>query len=173
MLHLQERPEYDGPVLLKEPAHEELTSAQIAQLHNEHVITRQLAHVPGVRAVYTKEGSESHPVLFLEYIQGQSLSEIIQGQSLDLLQKLQLAVEIVEILSRIHEQRVMHKDICSSNILIADTDKPGSQDGVYIIDFGIASTVRQESAYRLAPNDTLGGTLAYISPDRVENLLLV
>lgn len=27
MLHLQERPEYDGLVLLKEPAHEELTRA--------------------------------------------------------------------------------------------------------------------------------------------------
>ena len=48
LLHLQERPAYDEPVLLKEPAHEQLTSAQIAQLHNEHVITRQLVDVPGV-----------------------------------------------------------------------------------------------------------------------------
>ena len=72
LLHLQERPEYDGLVLLKEPAHEQLTRAQIAQLHNEHVIARQLAHLPGVRPFYTIEGSESHPVLLLKYIQGQS-----------------------------------------------------------------------------------------------------
>ena len=103
MLHHQERPEFDEPVLLKEPAHEQLTRAQIAQLRNEHVFTRQLAHVPGVRPVYTIEGSESHPVLLLKYIQGQSLVEIIQEQSLDLLQNLQLAVEITNILSRIHE----------------------------------------------------------------------
>ena len=49
LLHLQERPEYDGLVLLKEPAHEQLTRAQIAQLHNEYIITRQMAHLPGVR----------------------------------------------------------------------------------------------------------------------------
>jgi serine/threonine protein kinase len=113
MVHLQERQEFDSPVLLKEPASKEPTSKQIAELHNEYVITRQLSEISGVRPVYTKEGSESHPVLLLEYIQGQSLSEIIQGQSLDLLQKLQLAVEIVGILGRIHDQGVMHRNICT------------------------------------------------------------
>ena len=81
LLHLQERPAYDEPVLLKEPAHEQLSRAQIAQLHNEHLITLQLANVPGVRPVYAMEGSESHPALLLKYIHGNSLSEIIQGQS--------------------------------------------------------------------------------------------
>ena len=41
LLHLQERPTHDAPVLLKEPAHKQLTSAQIAQLHNEQLITWQ------------------------------------------------------------------------------------------------------------------------------------
>lgn len=59
LLHLQERQEYDRPVLLKEPAHGQPTRAQIRQLHNEYAITRQLADVPGVRSVHAKEGSES------------------------------------------------------------------------------------------------------------------
>jgi hypothetical protein len=41
LLHLQERQEYENPVLLKEPAYEGPSTAQIAQLHNEYVITRQ------------------------------------------------------------------------------------------------------------------------------------
>jgi serine/threonine protein kinase len=80
-------------------------------MNNEYVITRQLSDIPCVRPVNAKEGSESRPVLLLEYIQGQSLSELIQEESLDLHQKLQLAVNIAGILSRIHERKVMHKDI--------------------------------------------------------------
>jgi serine/threonine protein kinase len=174
LLHLQDRPEYDGLVLLKEPAHEQLTRAQIAQLHNDDLITRQLAHVPGVRPVHAKEGTESHPVLILEYIQGQSLSEIIQGQSLDLLQKLQLAVEIAGILARIHDQGVMHRDICSSNIMVAEEPKQGEPGGVYIIDFGLSTTTRQEELTTPVSVDAAGtagatlgaGSLAYISPEQ-------
>ena len=66
LLHLQERPAYDEPVLLKEPAHERLTNAQIAQLHNEYAISQLLAQLPSVRPVYAIDGSESHPILILD-----------------------------------------------------------------------------------------------------------
>jgi len=91
LIHLQERPAYDELVLLKEPAHEQLSSAQIAKLLSEHVITRQLVDIPGVRPIYGLEGSENHPVLLLKYFEGQSLAEIIHEESLELPQKLQLA----------------------------------------------------------------------------------
>ena len=83
LLHLQERAGYDGPVLLKEPAHERPTRSHLDQLHNEYAITRQLTDVAGVRPVYAKEGTESQPVLLMEYIQGQSLAELIRANSLD------------------------------------------------------------------------------------------
>jgi len=164
LLHLQERQEYNRPVVLKELAHEQATSQQINHLHNEYVITRQLADVPGVRPVNAIEGSESHPILISEYIQGQRLSELIQGESLNLHQKLQLAVNIAKILSRIHEQKVMHKDICSSNILVAE------DGGLYIIDFGVATSMRQERPSRASTNDALAGTMAYISPKQTDRM---
>jgi PAS domain S-box-containing protein len=160
ILHLQEHQEYDSPVLVKEPAHKVLASEQIAELRNEYVIARQLSDIPGVRQVYAKEGSESHPVLIFEYIQGKSLSEIIQRQSLDLLQKLQIAVEVTEILACIHEQGVMHKDISSSNILVTEEGR------VHIIDFGLANTVRQEEPQELIIGKPNIDVLAYISPEQ-------
>jgi len=166
LLHLQVRAGYDGPVLLKESAREWPTSLHFDQLHNEYAITRQLTDVAGVRPVYAKEGTESQPVLLMEYIHGQSLAELIRGASLDLAEKLRLAVNVTTVLSRIHEQQVMHKDMSSSNILVAGKDQPGSQDGVYVIDFGIASVMQQESVSHLATDDTLAGTLAYISPEQ-------
>jgi serine/threonine protein kinase len=135
-------------------------------LHNEYEVTRRLADLPGVRPAYALEGTESRPLLLLEYIQGQSLAELIRSTSLDMAEKLQLAVNMANILNRIHDHQVMHKDISSGNILVAGKNKPGSQDGVYIIDFGIASTMRQESVSRLASDDALMGTLTYISPEQ-------
>ena len=166
LLHLQERADYDGPVLLKEPAHERPTRSHFDQLHNEYTITRQLTDVAGVRPVYGKEGTESQPVLFMEYIQGKPLAELIRSASLDLAEKLLLAVNVTTVLSRIHEQQVMHKDLNSSNILVAGKNEPGSQDGVYVIDFGTASVMQQESVSQLIADDTLVGTLAYISPEQ-------
>jgi serine/threonine protein kinase len=166
LLHLQERVDYDGSVLLKEPADERPTRSHLDQLHNEYVITQQLTDVAGVRPVYAKEGTESQPVLFMEYIQGQSLAELIRANSLDLAEKLRLAINIAIVLGRIHEKQVMHKDMSSSNILVANKDEPGSQGGVYLIDFGTASVTQQERVSQLAADDTLVGTLAYISPEQ-------
>ena len=166
LLHLRKRAGYDGPVLLKEPVRERPTRSHFDQLHNEYTIAQQLTDVAGVRPVYAKEGTESQPVLIMEYIQGQSLAELIRTGSLDLAEKLRLAVDVTTVLSRIHEQQVMHKDMSSSNILVASKDQPGSQGGVYVIDFGIASVMQQDSVSQLTTDDTLVGTLAYISPEQ-------
>jgi len=160
LLHLQDRPAYNEPVLLKEPSHEQLSASQIGQLHNEYAISRQLADVSGVRPAYTLEGSESHPVLLLKYIQGNNLTELNQKQTLELEQKLQLAIKITAVLGRIHEAGVMHRDISSGNILIAEDGE------VVIIDFGLASTLRQEDMAQLVATDVVAGTLAYISPNK-------
>jgi len=165
-LHLQQLAGYEQPVLIKELARDEPAQHHIAQLHNEYAVTKRLADLPGVRPAYAMGGTESQPVLLLEYIQGQSLAELIRSTSLDMAENLRLAVNIATILSRIHDQQVMHRNINSSNILVADDDQPDSQDGVYIIDFGLASTARQKNPSRLAPDDALLGTLAYISPEQ-------
>ncbi len=54
LLHLQARPGYDRPVLLKEPASERPTVSHLNQLHNEVVITRQLSDISGIRPVTAK-----------------------------------------------------------------------------------------------------------------------
>jgi serine/threonine protein kinase len=166
LLHLQERSGYDAPVLRKEPADEQPSRSHVDQLHNEYGITRQLADVAGVRPVYAKEGSESRPVLLMQYVEGHSLAELIRAGALDLAEKLRLAVHVTTVLSRIHGRQLMHKDLSSSNILVASGGAPGSEDGVYVIDFGAASVMQRESTSELAANEALVGTLAYISPEQ-------
>jgi hypothetical protein len=102
----------------------------------------------------------------LKYIQGQSLVEIIEEQSLDLPQKLQLAAEITSILVHIHEEGVMHRDISSSNILVTENTVSGEPGGVTIIDFGLATMMRQEEISQPVATDAVAGSLAYIAPEQ-------
>jgi len=166
LLHLRRRPGCDGPILVKEPARDVPSQSAVEQLHNEYAITCQLTDVKGVRAALGQEGSESRPVLLLEYIQGHSLAELIRTGSLDLAEKLLLAANVVRALSQVHTHHVMHRDLSSGNILVAEGDSPGTPSGVYIIDFGNASTRETESPSLLAADDTVMGTLAYISPEQ-------
>jgi serine/threonine protein kinase len=70
--------------------------------------------------------------------------------------------------------QVMHRDICSSNIMVAEEPKQGEPGGVYIIDFGLSTTTRQEELTTPVSVDAAGtagatlgaGSLAYISPEQ-------
>jgi len=166
LVHIQKRPGFDAPVLLKEPAREQLGRSQLEELHNEFAITRRLAGVVGVRPALAKKGTESRPVLLMEYIKGRSLAEQIHTGDLDLAAKLRLAMNVAEALGHVHNHHVIHQDLTSGNILIADNDSPGSAGGVYIIDFGIASIAGKQKPTLRAVDETRMGTLAYISPEQ-------
>lgn len=58
--------------LLKEPAYERLTVAQIGQLESACANSRQLNVIFGVRPVNGLAGAQSHTELLLRYIEGES-----------------------------------------------------------------------------------------------------
>jgi PAS domain S-box-containing protein len=60
----------------------------------------------------------------------------------------------------------MHRDISSSNILVADGRAVGDSGRVTIIDFGLATTLRQEAIPHPIEFESVIGSLAYISPEQ-------
>lgn len=159
ILTLQERPEYDQPIVAKASAKPSPARPYIEQLRNEYYITRELDGVDGVRPALNLVGTESSPILHLQYIQGHSLSEHIQRSSLDLLEKLRIAVEIAEIIGHIHQRQIVHHNISSHNIMI---DNDGA---VILIDFGLASSARQENQIIEGSSAWNMDTLAFASPE--------
>lgn len=166
LLHLQDRAGYDLPILVKKPAEETPNKLFIQQLQNEYRLTKQLEDVLGVRKAYALDGKEEQPELVLQYLKGQTLAELIRNDKLALREKLRIAVQVVIILRQVHEHKVMHKDLCSSNILITDKDLADSQNGVFIIDFGAASVMMQERVSRSTFSNTLTDDLTYLSPEQ-------
>jgi len=164
LLHLQERDGFDKPVLVKESARVIPTKLEIQQLHNEYTITRQMVDNGGIRLAYAIEGSKSHPVLLLEYIQGKTIRELVLSSTLELRQKLRIAIEAATIVGHIHQKGITHKDINSNNILVSD------EGLVHIIDFGMATALKREYAIAINSIDVFHGTFAYISPEQTGRL---
>ena len=91
---------------------------------------------------------------------GISLAESMASFGPDLGEKLALAAAVTEALARIHERKVIHKDINPRNILY------NRENGeIRIIDFGIATELRREIPQKMKP-DVLEGTMGYVSPEQ-------
>src|ERR1039458_2188341 len=115
---------------------------------------------PGIVAVFdVGEAPEtSDPYIVMEYIEGQTLRDLLSGSGnkLPLDDALRITLEIAEALDYAHAQRVVHRDIKPANILIT------KERQAKIGDFGIAQL---DLAHMTSPGRVLG-TLAYMSPEQ-------
>lgn len=93
-----------------------------------------------------------------------SLAQYLQTNSLTLPETLQVAIRVAKILSQLHHQRIVHKDIKPGNLLI----DPSSKD-IELTDFSIASCLPKETQTEQHPQQ-LEGTLAYLAPEQTGRL---
>ncbi|MGC2245393.1 MAG: serine/threonine-protein kinase, partial [Terriglobales bacterium] len=117
---------------------------------------------PGIVAVFDvgEEPETSDPYIVMEYIEGQTLREVLahNGKKLPLNDALRITQELAEALDYAHAQGVVHRDIKPANVLI-------TKDGqAKISDFGIAQL---DLTHMTLPGRVLG-TPAYMSPEQLE-----
>jgi len=115
---------------------------------------------------------DGRPFMIIEYVEGQSLREMLVDQTSGDRSPVALPLEIVaEIaeqacagLSEAHRKKIVHRDIKPENIVVS---REGDKYKVKIIDFGIA--LPQESGILPTRIPTAGviGTPEYISPEQV------
>jgi serine/threonine-protein kinase len=113
---------------------------------------------PHLVRVYDYGIEEDRHYLVMEYVGGQTLKAIIKEKGpLAVDRALDLAQQVTEGLSVIHQQGVIHRDIKPQN-LIVQTDGT-----VKVMDFGIA---RMADLSALTQSGFLVGTPHYISPEQ-------
>ncbi|KYC44128.1 serine/threonine protein kinase [Scytonema hofmannii PCC 7110] len=136
---------------------------ELIRYRQEYEITRSLKE-EGVIKAYSQQDYQRTLVTLLEDFGGESIERWMRQQPnfcpIPLSNFLRLAIDITDILGRIHAAGVIHKDINPGNIVL----NPNT-GVVKIIDFGIATRFNRTNPTFKSPH-VLEGTLAYMSPEQ-------
>jgi serine/threonine protein kinase len=127
-----------------------------------------------ILTIYEVGKSEDIHYIAAEYIEGQTIRELIKNESLTVGEVIDIAIQMVTGLSAAHAAGIVHRDIKPENIMRRD------DRALKILDFGIAKLLEaptsQVSTWTTSiPNSqtetgALMGTIGYISPEQVRGL---
>lgn len=159
IIYRASKPLDQGLVMIKTLKSEYPSVEELTKLRHEFKILQSL-EVDGVMKPIALENYHNGLALILPDIDSQSLSQFCAGKPLELSQFLQIGVQLAEILARLHQQNILHKDIKPQNVLI----HPQTRE-VKLIDFSIASYLSRENQLVNHPH-LLEGSLAYMSPEQ-------
>jgi non-specific serine/threonine protein kinase len=147
---------------------------RLTRLRREARALAALNH-PNIAAIY---GMEEDPrrgrFLILEWVEGQTLAEVLDAGPLPPMQAIEFARQVAEALEAAHAQGVVHRDIKPRNIVIT----PGAR--AKVLDFGLARRIESaawEESGAIAGRDAMSsmtdgsgaamGTASYMSPERI------
>jgi histidine kinase len=134
------------------------SGATAERLRSEYAILRNL-NLSCIVPVRRLEEQGGEVALVSEDVGGETLSARIARGRVPLADVLRIAAQAADGLGRIHQLRIIHKDINPSNILLRDNGE------IRIFDFDIATRLPREDQSIRTPN-MLAGTLLYISPEQ-------
>ncbi|MBO3463159.1 trifunctional serine/threonine-protein kinase/ATP-binding protein/sensor histidine kinase [Aetokthonos hydrillicola Thurmond2011] len=151
------------PVVIKLLKNPYPSFSELVKFRNQYTIAKNL-NSPLIVQIYSLEPYQNGYALVMEDFGGIALKDyfIYEGtlQRNSLKEFLQIAVVLCNALEILYRNRIIHKDIKPTNILINSETKQ-----VKLIDFSIASFLPRETQTLISPN-ILEGTLAYISPEQ-------
>jgi serine/threonine protein kinase len=133
----------------------------------QNELSKELADIVPMPAIYDLIQEPGVTILVMEYIKGDSLLDKLavlnplstswQDRPLaNSVQVLKYAIEIAEIISRIHNRGYVHRDVVPVNFLITQKDE------LYLIDLELAYSLRQ----KLPDPPFILGTRGFMSPEQ-------
>ena len=120
----------------------------------------RLRHPRCLRAL-DYDSDEQHVYIAYEYVAGNTMRQALRAGELNDRRAIEACAQILDALDHAHRQGIIHRDVKPANVLLAD----GESVDVRLVDFGLAQLVEAETLTELGD---VPGTLAYISPERLD-----
>src|SRR5262249_20335251 len=152
---------------------------RIARFDREAKALAALNH-PHIATLFGVEQSDGRHLLVMEFVDGNTLSDLLLSGPLPLDEALRIARQIAEALEAAHEKGIVHRDLKPANVKLT------ADGAVKVLDFGLAKAVESRSASLsgerelLTHSPTLSmmateaglilGTAAYMSPEQAKGL---
>ncbi|HEY2164793.1 MAG TPA: protein kinase [Gemmatimonadaceae bacterium] len=121
---------------------------------------------PNVAAVFDYGEADKVVYLVMEYVDGESLSAILQKDgALDPRRAIDLARQVADGLHAAHELGIVHRDLKPDNVIV--TRNRAGKEIAKVVDFGIAKAVNDSKEDALTKSGLVIGTPEYMSPEQL------
>lgn len=138
------------------------------QLVKEAQAAARLDH-PNICSVYGFEDSDEYNFIVMQFIEGETLADLIRKNQLPPDKVLELTRQIVSALAQAHAHGIIHRDVKPKNIMVTESGQ------VKVLDFGLAKTVptkkglpnQEDSISKHSQSGLLAGTVSYMSPEQL------
>lgn len=110
--------------------------------------------------------SDNKPFLVMELIEGENLFDLLQRRGPPAEEEaIEILIQLADAMDYTHRQGILHRDLKTSNIMLAQNQEVGSPEPrVKILDFGLAKDLGSEDAGLTSKGQAIG-TAAYMSPE--------
>jgi serine/threonine-protein kinase len=115
-------------------------------------------HHPNVAALYDFQEIGGRLCIFMEFVNGESLEDLVARRAFTVEDALKTFQPIVEAIAFIHQNGILHRDIKSQNIKLT------SGGTVKLLDFGIA---KDSTSHSLTQTGGVIGTPSYLAPEQL------
>ncbi|CAN5170083.1 hypothetical protein BH11MYX1_BH11MYX1_50240 [soil metagenome] len=128
----------------------------VERLYAEREVSARASHPGLVEIREASRSSDDVPFLVMEYLEGETLSSIIERGTIDLETIVNLSVQIASALAAMHDAGITHCDVKPDNLFVLD-------DGtVKVIDFGVSRLAEEPPL----DDSSVAGTPAYMAPEQ-------
>jgi serine/threonine protein kinase/Tol biopolymer transport system component len=140
------------------PHHITATEEEHARFLQEAKAAATLNH-PNVCTIYGVEEHEGQQFIEMEFVDGVTLKETVEGGGWKTEEAVDFAAQIAEALQEAHGRGIVHRDIKSENIMV------NTRNQVKVMDFGLA---KLRGSMKLTKASSTIGTLAYMAPEQIQ-----